>query len=62
MFLLGRLRELKVIKNFLLRKIPEILKVQERMREYISGESCYYLQVIYHEVKIFELVKSQNEQ
>ena len=58
----------RVIKNFLLRKIPEILKIQERMREqfrqskreYISGESCYYfgephmLQVIYHdEVKKF---------
>lgn len=51
----------KVIKNFVLRKIPEITKAQDRMkrqfrqtkREYISGESYYYwgephmLQVFY---------------
>lgn len=51
----------KAIKNFVLRKIPEITKARERMqkqirqseREYVSGETCYYwgmpymLQVIY---------------
>ena len=51
----------KAIKNFVLQKIPEITKIQSRMknqfrqskREYISGETCYYwgepnmLQVIY---------------
>ena len=41
----------KVIKNFVLRKMPEIIKFQDRMqrqfrqtkREYISGETYYYL-------------------
>lgn len=51
----------QAIKNFVLRKIPEITKARERMqkqirqseREYVSGETCYYwgmpymLQVIY---------------
>ena len=51
----------KSIKNFVLRKMPDIMKIQTRMknqyrqtkREYISGETCYYwgkpnmLQVIY---------------
>ncbi|MBR0070560.1 MAG: M48 family metallopeptidase [Synergistaceae bacterium] len=51
----------KLIKNFILGKIPEITKVRERMRkqfrqserEYVSGETCYFwgvpymLQVIY---------------
>ena len=57
-----------LIKNFILRKIPEITKARERIRnqfrqskrEYISGETCYYLgmpymlQVIYsgHRYKI----------
>ena len=51
----------KAIRNFVLRKIPEITKARERMRkqfrqskrEYVSGETCYYwgvpymLQVVY---------------
>ena len=51
----------KLIKNFILRKIPEITKARERMRkqfrqskrEYVSGETCYFwgvpymLQVVY---------------
>ena len=51
----------RVIKNFVLSKMPEIVKIQDRMkrqfrqtkREYVSGETCYYLgkpymlQVIY---------------
>ena len=52
----------KIIKNFVLRKIPEITKAQARLqrqfrqtkRNYVSGETCYYwgephmLQVIYN--------------
>ena len=51
----------RLIKNFILGKIPEITKARERMRkqfrqskrEYVSGETCYFwgvpymLQVIY---------------
>ena len=51
----------KAIRNFVLRKIPEVTKARERMRkqfrqskrEYVSGETCYYwgvpymLQVVY---------------
>ena len=43
----------KLIKNFILRKIPEVTKARERIRnqfrqskrEYISGETCYFLGV-----------------
>ncbi len=65
----------KIIKNFVLRKIPDIIKAQERMRnqfrqskrEYISGESCYYLgvpymlQVIYHDSKLCKVERVPNK-
>lgn len=52
----------KLIKNFVMKKIPEIVKIQERMqkqyrqtkREYVSGESYYYLGKPYMLLVIYE--------
>lgn len=52
----------KLIKDFILRKIPEITKARERIRnqfrqskrEYVSGETCYYLGVPYMLQVIYE--------
>ncbi len=59
----------KVIKNFILRKMPEIIKIQDRMkkqfrqtkREYISGETCYYLGKPYMLQVIYEGRRSKIE-
>lgn len=65
----------EVIKNFVLRKIPDIIKAQDRMRnqfrqskrEYISGESCYYygvpymLQINYHDKKYSKIERVPNK-
>ena len=52
----------KLIRNFVMKKVPEIVKIQERMlkqyrqtkREYVSGESCYYLGKPYMLIVIYE--------
>ena len=52
----------KLIKDFILRKIPEITKARERIRnqfrqskrEYVSGETCYYWGVPYMLHVIYE--------
>ncbi|MBR2208472.1 MAG: M48 family metallopeptidase [Synergistaceae bacterium] len=65
----------KVIKNFILRKIPEIIKIQDRMkrqfrqtkREYVSGETYYYLgkpymlQVIFYKGRRSKIEKAPNK-
>lgn len=65
----------KVIKNFVLRKMPEIIKIKDRMkrqfrqtkREYVSGETCYYLgkpymlQVIYKKERYSKIEKAPNK-
>ena len=52
----------KLIRNFVMKKIPEIVKIQGRMqkqyrqtkREYVSGESYYYLGKPYMLLVIYE--------
>ena len=58
-----------LIKNFILRKIPEITQARERMRkqfrqskrEYVSGETCYYWGVPYMLQVVYEGRRSKVE-